>query len=163
MRNADRIKIACLAQLVNVIAPIATNEKGLLRQTIYYPYSWALQWASGTVLSMLVDSPTYEVSGLGQVPYLDVAATLSPEHKTSLFILNRDLARSHAIEIQWQDLAPGKLLNSTVLTGTDLKAFNTFDSPQRVAPQAFDKPATTGGRTKFEVPARSYTVLQWGA
>ena len=163
MRNADRIKIACLAQLVNVIAPIATNEKGLLRQTIYYPYSWALQWASGTVLSMLVDSPTYEVSGLGQVPYLDVAATLSPEHKTSLFILNRDLARSHAIEIQWQDLAPGKLLNSTVLTGTDLKASNTFHSPQRVVPQAFDKPATTGGRTKFEVPARSYTVLQWGA
>ena len=108
MRNADRIKIACLAQLVNVIAPIVTNEKGLLRQTIYYPYSWALQWASGTVLSVLVESPTYEVSGLGQVPYLDVAATLSPEHKTSLFVLNRDLARSHAIEIQWQDMAPGQ-------------------------------------------------------
>ena len=163
MRNADRIKIACLAQLVNVIAPIVTNEKGLLRQTIYYPYSWALQWASGTVLSVLVESPTYEVSGLGQVPYLDVAATLSPEHKTSLFVLNRDLARSHAIEIQWQDMAPGRLLNSTVLTGSDLKASNTFDSPQRVVPQAFDKPATAAGRTRFEVPARSYTVFQWGA
>ena len=163
MRNADRIKIACLAQLVNVIAPIVTNEKGLLRQTIYYPYSWALQWASGTVLSVLVESPTYEVSGLGQVPYLDVAATLSPEHKTSLFVLNRDLARSHAIEIQWQDMAPGRLLNSTVLTGSDLKASNTFDSPQRVVPQAFEKPATAAGRTRFEVPARSYTVLQWGA
>jgi len=60
-------------------------------------------------------------------------------------------------------VAPGKLLNSTVLTGNDLKASNTFDSPQRVAPQAFDKPATAAGRTKFEVPARSYTVLQWGA
>ncbi len=163
MRNADRIKIACLAQLVNVIAPIVTNEKGLLRQTIYYPYSWALQWASGTVLSVLVESPTYEVSGLGQVPYLDVAATLSPEHKTSLFILNRDLARNHAIEIQWQDMAPGRLLNSTVLTGSDLKASNTFDSPQRVVPQAFEKPATAAGRTRFEAPARSYTVLQWGA
>jgi len=163
MRNADRIKIACLAQLINVIAPIATNEKGLLRQTIYYPYSWALQWASGTVLNALVESPTYEVSGFGQVPYLDVASTLSPDGKTSLFILNRDVAKSHAVEIHWQDPAPGKLLNSTVLTGNDLKASNTFDSPQRVAPQAFDKPATAAGRTKFEVPARSYTVLQWGA
>ena len=162
MRNADRIKIACLAQLINVIAPIATNEKGLLRQTIYYPYSWALQWASGTVLNALVESPTYEVSGFGQVPYLDVASTLSADGKTSLFILNRDLTKSHAVEIHWQDVAPGKLLNSTVLTGNDLKASNTFDSPQRVAPQAFDKPSTAAGRTKFEVPARSYTVLQWG-
>ncbi|MBZ5680467.1 MAG: hypothetical protein LAO24_10210 [Acidobacteriia bacterium] len=39
MRNADRVKIACPAQLVNVIAPIATNAKGLLRQTLYYPDS----------------------------------------------------------------------------------------------------------------------------
>jgi alpha-L-arabinofuranosidase len=163
IRNADRIKIACLAQLINVIAPIVTNEKGLLQQTIYYPYSWALQWACGTVLNMLVESPTYDVSGLGHVPYLDVAGTLTPEGKISLFILNRDLTKAHSIEINWQDMAPGKLLNSTVLTGNDLKAFNTFDSPQRVSPQAFDKPSTTSGRTKFEVPPRSYTALQWTA
>jgi alpha-N-arabinofuranosidase len=162
MRNADRIKIACLAQLVNVIAPIATNEKGLLRQTIYYPYSWALRWAHGTVLNTLVESPTYDVGEMGQVPYLDVAGTVNPEdRKISLFILNRDLAKSHTIEINWQDVAPGKLLNSTVLTGNDLKAFNTFESPQRVAPQQLDKVSTDGGRTKFEAPARSYTVFQW--
>jgi alpha-N-arabinofuranosidase len=163
MRYADRIKIACLAQLVNVIAPIATNAKGLLRQSIYYPYSWALQWARGTVLNALVDSPTYEVSDLGQVPYLDVAGTLSPEdRKISLFILNRDLVKAHTVEINWQNFTPGNLLNSSILTGTDLKAFNTFESPQRVAPQAFDKPGIAGGRTTFEVPARSYLHLQWG-
>ena len=163
MRNADRIKIACLAQLINVIAPIATNEKGVLRQSIYYPYSWALQWARGTVLSLLVESPTYEVSNLGQVPYLDVAGTLnSDDGRMSLFILNRDLNKAHTVEVNWQDRVPGKLLSSTTLTGGDLKAFNTFDAPHRVAPQAFDKPGTTGSRTKFEVPARSYTALQWG-
>jgi len=163
MRNADRIKIACLAQLINVIAPIATNEKGLLRQTIYYPYSWALQWARGAVLNALVESPTYEVSGLGQVPYLDVAGTLGQDGKISLFILNRDLSKAHTLEIDWQGIAPGKLLNSTILTGNDLKASNTFDSPQRVAPQAFDKPATSAWRTRLEVPSRSYAVLQWAA
>ncbi len=164
MRNADRIKIACLAQLVNVIAPLVTNAKGVLRQTIYYPYSWALQWARGTVLNTLVESPTYEVSEMGQVAYLDVAGTLNPEDgKVSVFILNRDLTKAHPVEIIWQDKAPGKLLNSTVLTGSDLKAFNSFEYPQRVAPQEFDKPVTSGGRTKFEVPARSYTVIQWEA
>ena len=162
MRNADRIKVACLAQLVNVIAPLMTNAKGVLRQTIFYPYSWALQYAHGSVLNMVVESPTYDVSELGKVPYLDVAGTTSMEDgKVSLFILNRDLTKAHTIEVNWQDKAPAKVLNSTILTGSDLKAFNSFDAPQRVAPQTFDKPVTAGGRTKFEVPARSYTALQW--
>jgi alpha-N-arabinofuranosidase len=164
MRNADRIKIACLAQLVNVIAPLVTNAKGLLRQTIYYPYSWALQWARGNVLNLLVESPTYEVSEMGQVPYLDVAGTLNPEDgKLSLFILNRDLNQARTVEINWQGWTPGKVLSSSVLTGSDLKAFNTFEAPQRVAPQSADKPSTSGGRTKFELPARSYTAIQWSA
>ena len=164
MRNADRIKIACLAQLVNVIAPLVTNAKGVLRQTIYYPYSWVLQWARGNVLNMLVESPTYEVSDMGEVPYLDVAGTLNPgDGEVSLFILNRDVTKARRVEINWQNAAPAKLLNLTILTGTDLKAFNSFEAPQRVAPQAFDKPGVVGGRTKFEVPARSYTVIQWGA
>ena len=72
LRNADRVKLACLAQLVNVIAPIMTNATGMYRQTIYYPYGWGLQYAHGTVLNVLTESPTYEVKGMGVVPYLDV-------------------------------------------------------------------------------------------
>jgi alpha-L-arabinofuranosidase len=162
MRNADRVKIACLAQLINVIAPIMTNAKGSLRQTIFYPYSFALQYARGTVLNLLVDSPTYEASQMGQVPYVDATGTLnSADGKVSLFILNRDLNKSHTVEINWQDKAPSQVLNSTTLTGSDLKAINSFDAPKRVVPQTADKPSTSGGRTKFEVPARSYTVIQW--
>jgi alpha-N-arabinofuranosidase len=162
MRNADRIKIACLAQLVNVIAPIATTANSLLRQTICYPYSWALQMARGNVLNVLVQAPTYEVPGMGQVPYLDVAATQDAEGgKLSMFILNRDLNKPHKVEINWQDRVPAKLLSSTVLTGSDLKAFNTFEAPQKVAPQAGDKPSTAGGRSQLELPARSYTAIQW--
>ncbi len=164
MRNADRVKIGCLAQLINVIAPIMTNSNGLFRQTIYYPYSWALQFAHGSVLNLLVESPTYEVSGMGQVPYLDVAGTLSPDDgKVSLFVLNRDLSKAHAVEVNWQDKAPSKTLSSVLLTGDDLKAFNSFENPQKVAPRSLDKPSITGGRAKFEVPARSYAVIQWGA
>ncbi|HYM06999.1 MAG TPA: alpha-N-arabinofuranosidase [Terriglobales bacterium] len=164
MRNADRVKIGCLAQLINVIAPIMTNANGLFRQTIYYPYSWALQFAHGSVLNLLVESPTYEVSGMGQVPYLDVAGTLNPEDgKVSLFVLNRDLSKAHAVEVNWQDKTPSKTLSSMLLTGDDLKAFNSFESPQKVAPRQLDKPTIAAGRAKFEVPARSYAVIQWGA
>lgn len=164
LRNANRIKIACLAQLVNVIAPIFTNAKGLFRQTIFYPYSWGLQFARGKVLDLLVDSPTYEVTDMGQVSYLDAAGTINPDDgRISLFILNRDLAKPHVVEIAWQDRAPGRLLNASVLTGDDLKASNSFESPLRVAPRQADKPTSSGGPTRVEVPARSYTVIQWGA
>src|SRR5213078_773385 len=91
LRNADRVKVACLAQLVNVIAPIMTNANGLFRQTIYYPYSWALQYARGKALNLLIESPVYDVRGMGQVPFVDVAGTLNPQDgKVALFILNRD-------------------------------------------------------------------------
>ncbi len=162
LRNADRVKIACLAQLVNVIASIMTNKNGLFRQTIYYPYSWGLQFARGRVLNVQVESPTYDVPKMDAVPYIDAVATASDDGKTSLFILNRDLSKAHTVEVVWEDQAGGRVLESQVLTGNDLKAVNGFDG-ERVKPQPFDKPTTANGRTKFEVPARSYTVIQWGS
>ena len=164
LRNADRVKIGCLAQLVNVIAPIMTNSNGLFRQTIYYPYSWALQYARGRVLNLLVESPTYSVPAMNAVGYIDAAATINPEDgKTTLFVLNRDLSGARQVEVVWEDAPKTRAAASQVLTGSDLKAVNGFDAPERVKPQPFDKPSTTNGRTRFEVPARSYTVIQWDA
>ena len=163
LRNAGRVKLACLAQLVNVIAPIMTNRNTLFRQTIYYPYSWGLQMARGEVLDLLSESPIYEVSGIGSVPYLDVVGTFSKENgNVSLFVLNRHLSSSQEVDVVWEDASPARVLSSKALTGSDLKAFNSFDSPKRVVPTDLEKPVTTGGHTKFEVPPRSYTVLQWG-
>jgi alpha-L-arabinofuranosidase len=164
LRNADRVKIACLAQLINVIAPLMTNANGMFRQTIYYPYAWALQYASGNVLNVIVQSPTYEVSHMDPVPYVDAAATVNPQNgQTSLFVLNRDLSKPRTIEIVWEDAPASRLLTSQVLTGDDLKAVNSFDAPNKVHPQQFEKPTPANGRTRFEVPARSYTILQWSA
>jgi alpha-N-arabinofuranosidase len=161
MRHADRVRIACLAQLVNVIAPITTNESGFIRHTIYYPYAWALQCARGDVLDLAVDSPTYAVPGNEAVPYLDVAATLDKgSGALALFILNRDLNKARDIEVVWRESPPQRVTVSQVLTGTDLKAFNSFENPTRVAPQSFEAPKT-GSRTTFQVPPHSYTVIQW--
>jgi alpha-L-arabinofuranosidase len=163
LRHADRVKIACLAQLVNVIAPIMTNRDGLFLQTIFYPYSWGLEYARGSVLQVQTDSPTYEVAGMGQVPYFDIVGTMAEDGKVALFILNRDLAKARSFEVNWQDKTPGAVLASWVLTGDDLKAVNGFDAPRKVVPQALEKPTTSGGRSKIEVPARSYSVIQWAS
>lgn len=173
LRHADRVRIACLAQLVNVIAPIVTNADGLLRQSTYYPYAWALQYARGYVLDLLTESATYEVAGMGQsplrqapgmgkVPYLDVAGTVDAGSGSStLFILNRDLAKARDLEIVWHENQPTRVLTSETLTGDDLKAFNTFQDPRRVAPRPLEPPKA-GARTMVQVPPRSYSVIQWG-
>jgi alpha-L-arabinofuranosidase len=164
LRHADRVKIACLAQLINVIAPIMTNTNGLFRQPIFYPYNWALQYARGSVLDVLVESPsTYEVAGMGQVSHLDATATYNPDDgKLALFLLNRDLTKAHQVEINWEGKSAENLLASSVLTGNDLKAVNSFDAPNKVAPQMASKPSSGTGRTTIELPPRSYSMYQWG-
>jgi alpha-L-arabinofuranosidase len=78
-----------------------------------------------------------------------------------MFVLNCDLAKSQDVEIVWGDNAPRQLSSGSLLTGDDMKAANSFAAPKRVAPQSFTAPGVSGGRTKFEIPARSYAVLQW--
>ena len=162
MRHADRVKIACLAQLVNVIAPIMTNADGLYRQTIYYPYSWALEWAKGAVLGLLTEGASYAVADFDTVPYVDAAGTFEESAgRVTLFLLNRDLSKSRNVELQWQYLKPTKVESSWVLTGDDLKASNSFAEPRRLAPQAFPVSAPKGSRVLLELPSRSYSAIRW--
>jgi alpha-N-arabinofuranosidase len=160
MRSAQRVRVACLAQLVNVIAPITTNPDGLFLHTIYYPYAWALQCARGDVLDLAVESPTYNVRGIAPVPYIDASATIDSDGAVSLFILNRDLEKARDVEVVWREGMPQRVQFAQVLTGTDLKASNSFRNPKIVAPQPFEAPKS-GAKTVLQVPARSYTVIQW--
>ena len=168
LRNADRVRIGCLAQLVNVIAPLVTSEKGVLRQSIYYPYAWALKYARGRVLDLRVESETYPITGAGlqpdfarngDVPFVDLVATIDePAGQAAVLMLNRDLDGEREVVLEWQDIVPARVLSCDTITGTDLKAFNTFDQPRRVAPQALAPPAA-GSRMSFKLPPRSYTAV----
>lgn len=158
LRHADRVKVACLAQLVNALAALLTNEQGVLKQTIFYPYAWALKYCSGEVLNVQVESPTYEVERLGQVPYLDVVATRDAGN-TCMLVLNRDLDKSREFTVNWHADAPTRVVTSQVITGADLKATNTFSDPKNVVPQSQNPPQLGGARTTIEVPAKSYSLF----
>jgi alpha-L-arabinofuranosidase len=173
IRHSDRVKVACLAQLVNVIAPIATNENGILRHTIYYPYAWALKYARGRALDLELEGPGYEVTalgrpiesaglplpGFGQVAYVDVAGTIDATSKTAtLFLFNRHVDKAQNVEVVWRDLSPAAVNSFVTMTGPDLKAGNTFADPNRVVPQALENPRV-GQRMTLQLPARSYSVL----
>jgi len=169
LRQSDRVRLACLAQILNVIAPLVTNKTSVLRQSIYYPYAWALQYAKGRVLDLAVECDTYPITAAGlrpdmarddQVPFVDVTATFDPQSgQTAVLMLNRDLDAERELILEWQDPLPKRVLACETMTGSDLKAFNTFEDPKRVIPKPLDPPAA-GARMTFKLPPRSYTVAQ---
>jgi alpha-N-arabinofuranosidase len=169
LRNAERVRVGCLAQLVNVIAPLVTSDTGVLRQSTFYPYAWALRYARGRVLDMRVESDTYPIAAAGlqadfarndQVPFVDVVATLDSQNgQACVLMLNRDVEGERELALEWRDVTPTRVLTCETLTGQDLKAFNTFEQPTRVAPQRLDPPVA-GARMTFTLPPRSYTVAQ---
>jgi alpha-L-arabinofuranosidase len=168
LRNSDRVRVGCLAQLVNVIAPLVTNDSGVLRQSTYYPYNWALRYARGRVLDLRVESETYPIkaAGLqadfareGTMPFVDLVATIDDAaHQAAVLVLNRDLEGERELVLEWEDVVPTRVLACETLTGADLKAVNTFDNPGRVVPQKLEPPAA-GRRMTFKLPPRSYTVV----
>ena len=112
---------------MNVIAPLVTSETGLLRQSTYYPYAWALRYARGRVLDLRVESETYAITAAGlqpdfarddQVPFVDVVATLDPQdgHACAL-MLNRDLDGERELVLEWRDVTPTRVLACETLTG----------------------------------------------
>jgi len=172
LRSADRVRVGCLAQLVNVIAPLVTNETGVLRQSIYYPYAWALRYARGRVLDLRVEADTYPITAAGlqadfarndQVPFVDVVATLDARNgQASVLMLNRDLDGERELVLEWDGVTPTRVLMCETLTGPDLTASNTFDEPRRVVPQRLEPPGP-GARMTFRLPPRSYTAVQLAA
>ena len=158
LRHADRVRIACLAQLVNVIAPLVTSEQKILLQTIYYPYAWALHHARGQVFDVLLEAESYDVPRLGHVPIVDIAAT-GDSGGQCLLMLNRDLAAEREVTVSWESAAPSRVLSVETLTGSDLKASNSFDHPDRVIPQSLEAPKP-GPRMTFRLPPRSYTAAR---
>jgi len=172
MRQSDRVRVACLAQIVNVIAPLVTNSQGTLRQSIYYPYQMVLKYARGRMLDIQVDSETYPIHADGlradfarnaDVPFLDVVATWDArEKRVAVFALNRDLTSERELALNFADLAPSKVLACETVTGPDLKAFNTFENPNKVVSTRLDA-GKAGAKMSVKLPARSYTVIHLSA
>ena len=144
LRHADRVKIACLAQLVNVIAPIMTSDTGAWRQTIFYPFAYTSTYGRGTVLNTLVKGPVYDSKTYGDAPYLDAVLVWKEENEElTLFAVNKDLEEDMEIHCDLRQFAGYTITEHLVLTNDDLKAVNTEAQPDTVAP-------AKGNTVKFE-------------
>lgn len=157
LRNADRVKVACLAQLVNVIAPIMTrNGGGAWAQTIFYPLMHASKYGRGTALRPIVKSPTYDCADYEQVPLVDATATVSDEGDVTIFAVNRDMNEDACFTCDLRAFGDLKLAEHIELHHDDVKAINTEENPNNVAPVTKHDGKLDGG--KLEIPLRS---LSW--
>lgn len=163
LRHADRVKIACLAQLVNVIAPIMTSDSGAWRQTIFYPYMQACRYGRGNVLNTIVQSPTYE-SSHGDAPYVDAVVLTDEEaEELTLFAVNKNLKDDVEVTCDLRQYAGYRVLSHSVLTHEDLKAVNTEEQPDNVKPESGDKLSNIAdGILTTSLPARSWNVIRLG-
>jgi alpha-N-arabinofuranosidase len=169
IRRSDRVKVACLAQIVNVIAPLMTNENGILRQSTFYPYDMALKYARGRVLDLQVESETYPIRAAdgrssyardGHVPFVDVVGTYDKSAgRIAVFVLNRDLVNERELALNFDDITPSSVVTAETITGNDLKAFNTFEEPNKVVATKLDG-VKAGAKMTLKLPPRSYSVVQ---
>ncbi len=154
LKNSDRVKIACLAQLVNVIAPIMTNDEKAWAQTIFYPFYHASRYGRGTALKIDVECPTYDSRKYKDVPFLDSVAVCNEEKRElTVFILNRSLEDDVAVSMDFSENI--KPIEHIYLSGFGLKDVNTADKSTVV-------PASKGLKAESVVLDKaSWNVLRY--
>ena len=174
LNHADRVKVACLAQLVNVIAPIMTETRGpAWRQTIFFPFAQMSRFGHGRVLRAWIDAPTYETSyydprgaeehrfALPAVPYLKLAAVHDPDAcKLTLFALNRSLDQPLALEVEAKRITRLAVEQAQELRDDALTAVNAKDDPERIQPAPLADVAVQGAGLKAMLAPASWNIIR---
>ncbi len=161
LRHADRVKIGCLAQLVNVIAPIMTSDTGAWRQTIFYPYMHAATLGQGTVLNTIVKSPVYEAKKHGEAPYLDcVVVDNGEKEEVVIFAVNKDLEEDMEVTLDLRQYAGYRVQEHIVMQHDDLKAVNTEADPDNVVPKSSGNARVEDGVLNVVFGKTSWNVIR---
>lgn len=134
LRHADRVKAACLAQLVNVIAPIMTEPAGRAwRQTTFHPFAIASRLARGTAYDAVVQTPSTPTGRYGDVDQLDAVVTWD-DGRGALLALNRSLDEPVDLSAALGELGASRVVSARIIAPEDLDAVNTADAPEAVVP-----------------------------
>ena len=162
LRHADRVKVACLAQLVNVIAPIMTSDTGAWRQTIFYPFALISKYGRGTALRTAVESPVYE-SVHGDAAYLESVCVHNEEDDTlTVFAVNRDLEDSMELTLDLRQFAGYRVKEHIYMTHKDVKAVNTEQDPMQVVPVSGGNSRVEDGILHAVLQDKSFHVIHLG-
>ncbi|NUV61880.1 alpha-N-arabinofuranosidase [Streptomyces sp. CAI-85] len=161
LRHADRVTVACLAQLVNVIAPIMTEPGGpAWRQTTFHPFAQASRYGRGEVLDVRVDSPTYTTAKYGETDLLHATAVRADDGSVTVFAVNRDRTAPLPLEVTLNGLGPTEVVEHSALADADPDARNTLAEPDRVVPHRVTGTTLAGGRLTATLEPLSWNVIR---
>ncbi len=165
LNHSDRVKAACLAQLVNVIAPIFTEPgKGAYRQSIYWPFRDISLYGRGTALQPVVVTENKVTDKYGEVPAVIFASTYNEETKEiTVFALNTSKTEISETEIDLRSFAKTRMTMRTELCGSDLAATNTLENPDAVRPQNAQLLDSSDGTYTVPLKAASWNVIRFTA
>jgi alpha-N-arabinofuranosidase len=142
LKHVDRVKIACLAQLVNALAAISTVNGGTAwRQSIFYPFLHASRFARGAALDLRIESPSYESKRFGRVPFIDAVATVDealPDGsggEMAVFAVNRSISEAVDIELRLGGYEGWSVVEQLEMADTPPKAVNTAEFPNTILPR----------------------------
>jgi len=161
LNNCDRVRVACLAQLVNVIGAIMTETGGpAWRQTIFHPFAHAARFGRGHVLRAAVACPHATTRTAPEVPYL-LAAVAQDADRLTLFAINRhpDEPMDLRLECRGFPGAGWQVVEAQELAHADRRAVNTRDAPDEVAPRTASRIEATGTGLRGVLPPASWTVV----
>jgi alpha-N-arabinofuranosidase len=163
LKNAGRVKVGCLAQLVNVIAPIMTRKGGpSWRQTIFYPFMHASKYGRGAVLDTQTRCERYDSKEYTGVPYLETVAVHDEKSgRLTIFAVNRNLKEALDMEARFFDFENYRFLEHIVLCNDDLLAVNTA-SGENVRPVVREAGEMEGNNLKVRLPPASWNVIRLG-
>lgn len=163
INHSDRVKIACLAQLVNVIAPIMTETGGRAwKQTIFYPFLHTSVYGRGCALLPVVDCPKYDSRDYTDIPLLDTAVVNNEKNgELTIFLVNKDLEDSVITDIDLRDFAGYRVAEHIVLNSENLKEVNTVDNMNAVVPVSVLPPEMKDGRLQVELKKHSWNVIRF--
>jgi alpha-N-arabinofuranosidase len=165
LRHSDRVKIGCLAQLVNVIAPIMTENDGTMwKQTIFYPFYYASLYGQGTVLQVVADSPIYMNETYGEVPCLDVCTVHNEQvGEVVLFMINRSPKEELEIDMQLAGFEGLTLIEHVQMSHSDRKAVNSKEAPENIVPTTVDTLSVADGKLSGSIGALTWNCVRLAA
>ncbi|HLH72757.1 MAG TPA: alpha-L-arabinofuranosidase C-terminal domain-containing protein [Chloroflexota bacterium] len=172
VRHCQIVRIANLAQMVNVIAPIFTSQEGLFLQTIYHPLRLYAEHVQEIALDVHVDCERFELpptddptpraqrlQGFGPFDLLDVSATRDADGQTlTLAVVNRDRAQAIQTTVQLTDAHVTHGI-AYVVDGPSPNAVNSFEQPKQVDVHS-QSLEVSGSSVVHTFPAHSVTVLR---
>jgi alpha-N-arabinofuranosidase len=161
LKNADRVKSASLAQLVNVIAPIMTEPNGpAWRQTTFYPFALTARYAKGgTVLEPKESGDTVGTARYGDVPAVDSVAVRGSDGSLTVFAVNRSLDARAAFAIDVPDEYVGARAWAQTLHEDDMNARNTLEDQNRVTMHDNTSLAFENAHATISLPPVSWNII----